>query len=355
VLGKIGRLFRKIQGLRHVGAQVGEAQSQVRSLQAVVEGLAGGTRSLQEQLDDLRAEVHQRRRQCELDRARVQSLLAAVEGLACGSRSLQEQLAGLHAAVREQRLHCDLAKSKSEVPRALVEEFQHWKACQSPLSEPLVSVCVATYNRAKLLTERCIASVLGQTYGRLELIVVGDGCTDHTEASVARINDPRLTFVNLPSRPDYPTDRTRKWMVAGTQAGNKAISLARGDFITHLDDDDEYLPVRLEKLVDFAILHRLDFVWHPFWYEQVQGNWMLNEANDLALGQVTTSSVFYRGWFKRLGWDMDAHLLGEPGDWNLFRRIKFLGPAMGRYPDALLRHYVERNGSEQLSDSPGDR
>jgi len=134
--------------------------------------------------------------------------------------------------------------------------------------------------------------------------------------------------------------------VAGTRSGNEALSLAKGDFITHLDDDDEYLPVRLEKLVDFAILNRFDFVWHPFWYEQEPGRWMLNEASDLAQGQVTTYSVFYSEWFKRLRWDMDAHLLGEPGDWNLFRRIRFLGPAWGRYPDPLLRHYVERNRSD---------
>ena len=338
MLGKLGRLFRKIQGLRSVGDQLGEVQSRVWWTQAVLEEVvgqsshaAGGARGTS------------RRARPGADSVAASRRRAAGRGIVCNEARARRAL----AVVYEQRLLCDLAKSKLEIPGGLFEEFHEWKARQPLPSEPLVSVCITTYNRAKLLTERSIPSVLKQTYGRLELIVVGDACTDDTEASVARIADPRLTFVNLPTRAVYPEDPTRKWMVAGTQSGNEALSLAKGDFITHLDDDDEYLPVRLEKLVDFATMNRFDFVWHPFWYEQEPGRWLLNDASDLAQGQVTTSSVFYRDWFKRLRWDMDAHLLGEPGDWNLFRRIRFLGPAWGRYPDPLLRHYVERNRSDE--------
>src|SRR5215213_8124219 len=191
----------------------------------------------------------------------------------------------------------DLLKSSLEVPQDLVEAFFEWKARTPIPSDPLVTVAVATYNRARLLTERCIPSVLGQTYDNLELIVVGDGCTDETEEAIAEIRDPRLTFVNLPQRGSYPAEPMRRWMVAGTQALNKAMSMARGDFVTHLDDDDEYMPDRLEKLVEFAIENECDFVWHPFWLEDSEGNWTLIEAPRFVRTQISTSSVFYRSWF----------------------------------------------------------
>lgn len=240
----------------------------------------------------------------------------------------------------------DLLKSSLEVPQDLVEDFFEWKARTPISSKPLVTVVVATYNRARLLTERCIPSVLGQTYDNLELIVVGDGCTDETEEVMAEIRDPRLTFVNLPERGSYPADPTRRWMVAGTVAMNRAMSMARGDFVTHLDDDDEYMPDRLEKLVEFALENKCDFVWHPCWSEVEEGSWKLIEAPRFAYTQVTTSSVFYRWWFTKIEWNIAAHLLMEPGDWNRFRRIKYIDPVMMRHPEPLLNHYRQKNQSQ---------
>jgi len=236
--------------------------------------------------------------------------------------------------------------SRLQLGDDLFAEFQRWRAHHPVPDEPLVSVCVATYNRAELLAERCVPSVLNQTYRRLELIVVGDNCADDTAERLARVRDPRLSFVNLPTRGEYPTDPWRRWMVAGSAPANEARARVRGDFIANLDDDDEFLPDRLEKLVAFAKSGNWDLVWHPFWWETVPGQWSLNEANEMTLGQVTTSSVIYRSWFKRLPADPLSHLLAEPGDWNLFRRIRYLGAACARYPEPLLRHHAERNRSE---------
>ncbi len=236
----------------------------------------------------------------------------------------------------------DALKSNLEVPQEMVDDFFDWKSRNPIPAHPLVTVIVATYNRSRLLTERCIPSILAQTYDNLELIIIGDGCTDDTEELVAQIKDPRLKFHNLPERGRYPSDPIRRWMVAGTAPANKALSLAEGDFITHLDDDDEYVLDRLEKLVIFATDSQCDFVWHPFWWEQNDG-WILNQAVEIAHGQITNGAVMYRGWFKKVQWRMDAYRLMEPGDWNRYRRIKYIGPVAMRYPEPLLRHYRERN------------
>jgi glycosyltransferase involved in cell wall biosynthesis len=209
--------------------------------------------------------------------------------------------------------------------------------------DPLVSVCVATYNRAELLTSRALPSLLSQTYRNLQIIVVGDGCTDDTAARIASLTDSRILFVNLPKRGDYPDDPHLRWMVAGTAPLNHALSLAKGDFITHLDDDDEHAAGRIETLVRFIQDRQADLVFHPFEVETVSGEWLLNKASAFDLGQVTTSSVLYHSWFRQLGWDPLAYRYGEPGDWNRFRKLKYLGARAERHDGALLKHYREGN------------
>ncbi len=208
---------------------------------------------------------------------------------------------------------------------------------------PLVSVCIATYNRCELLLERTIPSVLQQTYRNIELVIVGDCCQDATAERVARLDDPRVKFVNLPERGRYPDDPMFRWMVAGSIPMNHALGMASGDFITHLDDDDRFPLDRIEKLLRFTQENRYDFVWHPFYYEKDIDKWLLKDAQDFAAGQVTTSSVFYHKWFRRIGWDINAYRLKEPGDWNRFRKFRYLGVKAARFPEPMLYHYKERN------------
>jgi glycosyltransferase involved in cell wall biosynthesis len=257
-----------------------------------------------------------------------------------GDRS-RRRLTKLREEVETLRRQVDALKSSLEVPQELIDEFFDWKERHPVPEKPLVSVCVTTWNRAALLTERCIPSVLGQTWEHLEMIVVGDGCTDDTGERVARIKDPRLTFINQTERGAYPRDPERRWMVAGTHAINRARRMAKGDWVTQLDDDDEYTRDRLEKLVRFAAETAADFVWHPFWVEDASGSWAINEAPEFASGQLTNGSVFYRSWFTRIEADINAHRLLEPGDWNRYRRIRHINPVMRRHPEALLRHYRE--------------
>lgn len=265
--------------------------------------------------------------------------------------TLTRQVDAVAAQVRAMatREELDILKSSLEITPALEREFSDWKQRSDVPAEPLISVCIATYNRARLLTERSIPSVLAQSYRNIEVIVVGDACTDDTADRVAALADDRVRFINLAERGEYPTDPELRWMVAGTVPINHALRLARGDFITHLDDDDEYLPHRLECLVDFARDTGCDFVWHPFWWEDEPGSWILNDAREFSLGQVTTSSVFYRSWFRQIEWDIHAYRLREPGDWNRFRKIKYLRPDARRLPEPLVRHYRERNDGSRSS------
>jgi glycosyltransferase involved in cell wall biosynthesis len=103
-----------------------------------------------------------------------------------------------------------------------------------------VSVYIPTKNRKDVLA-KAVDSVLNQTYQDLEVIVVSDGSTDDTEAYLKQksASDSRLKFFIKAKSEGAPAAR------------NLAIKSASGEFITGLDDDDEFLPNRLELLVDY--------------------------------------------------------------------------------------------------------
>jgi glycosyltransferase involved in cell wall biosynthesis len=210
-------------------------------------------------------------------------------------------------------------------------------------ANPLVSICIATYNRAALLRDRSLRSCLNQTYRNIEIIVVGDACTDETEKVMAKVSDPRVRFVNLKQRGDYPLEPHLRWMVAGTAAVNHALSMAKGDFITHLDDDDEHAPERVEALLEVLTQSRSDLVYHPFRFETHDGRWKVNSAKSFSYVNATTSSIFYHRYFKNLKWDPLAYRYREPGDWNRLRKIRHVGAQIVRDPRILLSHYRERS------------
>ena len=103
----------------------------------------------------------------------------------------------------------------------------------------LVSCIVTTCDRPDLVG-RAVASVLAQTHGGLELIVVVDGPDAATERVLDEHRDPRLHVVVRPTR-------------GGQGAAlNTGIARARGEFIALLDDDDAWEPAKLARQLEAA-------------------------------------------------------------------------------------------------------
>lgn len=100
---------------------------------------------------------------------------------------------------------------------------------------PIVSVIVTTYNRADLLKET-IDSIINQTYQNIELIIVSDASIDHTDEVVSTYQDPRINYIKLQKNTGLPA-KTR----------NKGLTKAKGDYIAFCDDDDLWIPEKLEK------------------------------------------------------------------------------------------------------------
>ena len=190
---------------------------------------------------------------------------------------------------------------------------------------PLVSVCVTTSDRPDVLRRRALAALSRQTYRNLQIVIVGDCCDQRTSDLVAEINDPRSTYTNLPRRGPYPPPGRSRWLVAGTHPANEALRQVKGDFVTHLDEDDTFSECRISDLVQAIVASRSDLVFHPFWWEREDRTWTIIGNGKLELGQVSSSTVLYHRWFAQVPCDLHAYRLDEPGDWNRFKRLAALG------------------------------
>lgn len=114
-----------------------------------------------------------------------------------------------------------------------------------------VSVIIPTHNRAKLL-ERAIKSVLEQTYANFEIIVVSDGSTDETDLIMQKYKnqDARIKYISY-----YPAK-------GANHARNIGIKAAEGEYIAFLDDDDEWMPKKLElQIQEFVKNDRIGLVY----------------------------------------------------------------------------------------------
>ena len=118
--------------------------------------------------------------------------------------------------------------------------------------EPLVSILITTYMNWPLLRDRCLPSVLAQTYERWEAIVVGDAAPDDARKVVESFGDTRIRFVNLPYRGPYPDDPQDAWHSSGTTPWNTAMALSKGSWIGSNSDDDALRPHYVESLLAHA-------------------------------------------------------------------------------------------------------
>ena len=100
----------------------------------------------------------------------------------------------------------------------------------------LVSAVIITHNR-KDLVMRAIESVLRQTYTNIECIVVDDASTDGTVELLSSSKDINYIYI--------PESESR----GGNHARNVGISASHGAYVAFLDDDDYWLPTKIEKQI----------------------------------------------------------------------------------------------------------
>jgi glycosyltransferase involved in cell wall biosynthesis len=127
-----------------------------------------------------------------------------------------------------------------------------------------VSVIIPTYNRAVLVQE-AIESVLGQTFDDYEIILIDDGSTDGTREALDRFAS-NICYIRQENR-------------GLSAARNRALELAKGEYIALLDSDDFWPPHKLALEVSILDRYRdVGFVFGDFYITTIDGE---NRPNGL--------------------------------------------------------------------------
>lgn len=107
--------------------------------------------------------------------------------------------------------------------------------------KPLVSIITPSFNQAAYL-EETIQSVLGQTYPRIEYLLVDGGSQDGSLEIIRKYEGKLAHWVSEKDK-------------GQTDAINKGFALARGEFLAWLNSDDTLLPEAVEEAVAYLQEH----------------------------------------------------------------------------------------------------
>ena len=229
---------------------------------------------------------------------------------------------------------------------------------------PLVTIYTPTYNRAQLLMERALSSVLSQTYKNFEYLIIGDHCTDDTEERLSRVRDPRIRFYNMPKKSSgYPLDAEGRWLAGPVVAANKALEMARGKWIARLDDDDTFTPDHVESLLCFAQEGNYEFVSAQYVEERFGERIMIDgvrakdpyytnrekNPNDRSPKIGGTSTWLYRSYLRFIRYNIHCwrKAWNRVNDVDLSLRIYNAGVRMG-FLDHVLTYVLPRPGENTV-------
>ena len=109
---------------------------------------------------------------------------------------------------------------------------------------PKVSVLMGIYNCADTL-ENAVNSIINQTYTNWELILCDDGSKDNTYEVAKRLKERESRIILLKNKENLGLNKTL----------NNCLKVATGNYIARMDGDDDCLPQRFEKQVDFLETH----------------------------------------------------------------------------------------------------
>jgi glycosyltransferase involved in cell wall biosynthesis len=233
-------------------------------------------------------------------------------------------------------------------PRAAADLL---KARRSPgyldayASEPLVTVRIGTHAGGEPLFDRALDSVLRQSYTNWEAIVVCDGRDEPVAKRISALGDRRIRCIQRPRNGPYPRQPRARWLVAGAHPFNEAVALARGSWIAPIDDDDEWTSDHLEVLLAAGRETRAEVVFGVGRAvvgneaETYFGRWPPSE------GDFGFQAAIHHAGLTHFLYDANSHLLDEPADWNLARRMLEAGVRFEFVEKIVTVYYIDESAS----------
>ncbi len=225
----------------------------------------------------------------------------------------------------------------------------HKKEYSTQEKNPLVTVYTPTYNRAKLLMERALPSVLDQSYKNIEYIIIGDCCTDETADLVKSMKDKRIRFYNLPKKcSNFPQDVKGRWFAGPVGPSNVALDKAKGKWIARIDDDDSFTKDHIELLLRFAQEGNYEFVSAAYKAKR-QGKEYVVDVKDIIPKIGGTSTWLYRSYLKSFKYNINCWRKNWNcvNDTDLVYRLYKAGVRMD-FLDKVVSYVFPRPGEQTI-------
>lgn len=117
-----------------------------------------------------------------------------------------------------------------------------------------VSIIIPTYKREPKFLKRALDSILNQTYTNIEVIIVDDNGGENLKLYREKIQKLMKEYENNVKVQFKLNEKN----LGGSLSRNEGINIASGQYITFLDDDDIYLPHKVENQLKYMIENGLD-------------------------------------------------------------------------------------------------
>lgn len=198
-------------------------------------------------------------------------------------------------------------------------------------NNPLITIYTPTFNRAKILRNRAIKSVLNQSYKNFEHIIVSDGSTDDTEKIVKNIKDSRIKFFKIKRKVLYKKNFENLWYVGPVRPNNFALSKSKGKWLAKIDDDVIWHKDHLKRSIKFCKKHNLEFMTSAceairFGKKNYPQPYLINNS---LLGASNT--FFYKSYLKLFKFNLHCwkKSINRVNDIDLFDRMSKIGVKIG--------------------------
>lgn len=211
---------------------------------------------------------------------------------------------------------------------------------------PLITVAIICYNYGKYIKES-VESVKQQTYKNIETIIINDGSTDNTDAEVKKL---------LSKYPEIKYHKQENMGVVRTR--NKAIELAKGDYLLQVDADDYIDSNYVEEFINKALETKADIVYGD--YEMFEGSSEKSNFPDFDFellknrNYINVSSLVKVSAIGNTRFDIKLNKLSHE-DWDFFLGLCSAGKVATKCSTSVLHYRIHNNARNNQTSNISDQ
>lgn len=214
------------------------------------------------------------------------------------------------------------------------------------MNKPLVTVIVPCYNYGKYL-EEAVDSILKQTYPRINIAIIDDGSTDDSKLIAAEL-------VRQNSNIKYIYQKNNGIV----SVRNKALDIARGEYIIQLDADDTLPKNYIEEVVNTALKHRADVVYTD--YKKFGEEDSLSNFPEFSYEMLKNRNFIHAASLVRLKAVGDARFDSEltkksHEDWDFFLSLAVSGAVFKKSSRTHLNYRIHNGARNNLYNSLAEK